>query len=399
MGDLKERMQKVLSPVLGLYFSDFEIKSAKGCYLTGNDGKQYLDFSSGIATTVTGHCHPKVVRAACDQINKLIHICIGVALYEPYIKLGEEIRNISPVPNAQLFCCQSGSEAVEAAIKLAKYATKRPGIIAFHGAFHGRTMGGLSLTTSKMKYREGYEPLLPECYIAPYNLDSVEKLIKEHRIAAAIIEPIRGEGGYIETSGNFMAGLRILCNKHKVLLIVDEVQTGFGHTGKWFAVEHYRIVPDIITMAKGIASGFTLGGIIASVPLMKKWSPGSHGSTFGGNPVNCAAALATIEVIKEEGLLENAQKLGDYLKSGLLKLQLKYSKLIKEVRGKGLMLGVDFGDNTVVRKIMDDCLNNQLVLISTGGSGTVIRFVPPLIVTKEQIDCALTIFEKALSNV
>ncbi|MFH2034426.1 MAG: aminotransferase class III-fold pyridoxal phosphate-dependent enzyme [Candidatus Margulisiibacteriota bacterium] len=342
--DLLKRFKKVCPQVLGRYFEDFGIKSGSGCYVYGTDDKTYLDLSSGIATCVTGHCHPEVVDAASEQVNKLIHICIGVALYEPYVKLAEEIRKIVPIRNAQSFLCQSGSEAVEAAVKLAKYATRRPGVIAFKGGFHGRTLGALSLTTSKMKYRDGYEPLLQNSFIAPYDIKVVEGIIKANKgkIGAAIIEPMQGEGGYIEVPRRFMKDLRRVCNKNKMLLIVDEVQTGFGHTGKWFAIEHYGVKPDIMTLAKGIASGFTLGACVASEDLMKKWSPGAHGGTYGGNPVNCAAAIATINVIKKEKLVQNARKLGDYLKKELLKLKQQFP-IIKDVRGKGLMLGVDLG--------------------------------------------------------
>lgn len=384
--------------MLGRYFEDFTVVSGKGCYLTGVDGKQYLDFSSGIATVSTGHCHPKVVKTATEQLKKLIHICIGVALYEPYIKLGEELKKIAPFPQAKLFCCQSGSEAVEAAIKLAKYAQKKPGIIAFEGAFHGRTLGALSVTTSKMKYRDGYEPLLPEVYISPFDLGRVEELFKTKSIAGVIVEPILGEGGYKMVPIDFMKGLRKLCDQYSVLLILDEIQTGIGRTGKWFAAEHFGITPDIVTLAKGIASGFPLGACLAKGEIMDKWSPGAHGSTFGGNPVSCAAAVATIQVIQEKKLIEKSAKLGKYLVKKLKELQKKYP-VIKDVRGLGLMVGVDFGDSDFVKKTINYCLKKQLVLISTGADGTVIRFIPPLIVKKAEIDQALGIFEEALLNV
>ncbi|OGC36994.1 hypothetical protein A3J90_07455 [candidate division WOR-1 bacterium RIFOXYC2_FULL_37_10] len=392
-----EQFKEYTSPVLGRYFEDFEVASGKGCYLYGTDGKEYLDFASGIATCSTGHCHPKVVKAAIEQTKKLIHTCIGIALYEPYGSLGKEIRSISPIPNSQIFACQSGTEAVESALKLVKYATKKPGIIAFEGSFHGRTLGALSVTTSKMKYRDGYEPLLPEVYISPLDLSSVEKIIKEHQIGGIIFEPVMGEGGYKVISPIFLQGLRKLCDNNDVLLIADEVQSGVGRCGKWFAFEHAGIVPDVITLAKGIASGFPLGLCVAGRELMAKWSKGAHGSTFGGNPVSCSAAIATINVIKEKSLLEQTEKLGNYLIKQLKKLQKKYSQ-IKEVRGLGLMVGVDFCDNAIVKKIMNFCLENGLVLISTGGDGTVIRFVPPLIVKKPQIDKALEIFEEALTK-
>ncbi|MDI6731165.1 MAG: aminotransferase class III-fold pyridoxal phosphate-dependent enzyme [Candidatus Margulisbacteria bacterium] len=396
--NLAERGKKVVSPVLGRYFPEFEIEKSKGCHLFGTDGKKYLDFSSGIAACSTGYAHPKIVAAAAKQLRKLIHICIGIANYEPYIVLAEKLSKVVPIKSAQFFFCQSGSEAVEAAIKLAKYAQKKPGIVALRGAFHGRTLGALSVTTSKMKYRDGYEPLLPEVYIVEPVLDEIEKIFASKSIAAIIIELIFGEGGYITLHQEFVQKLRVLCGQYNVLLIVDEVQTGFGRSGKWFACEHYNLVPAILCLAKGMASGFPLGGIAAGAELMTKWPPGAHGSTFGGNPVCCAAGIATVEVIQKEKLVQNSVKLGAYLKKKLSALQTKYSQLIKEVRGKGLMLGVDFQDADKVKKIMNYCLAHGLVLISTGGDGTVIRFIPPLIVTKKQIDAGLKIFEAALNN-
>jgi len=401
MKNLKKRGSLVLSPVLGKYFDDFEIKGGKGGYLIGLDGQKYLDFATGIACCIIGHCHPKVSAAIAKQAKNLLHTCIGVAYYEPYVKLAEELHKIAPMNNAQAFLCQSGSEAVEASLKLAKYATKKPGLIAFQGGFHGRTMGALSLTTSKMKYRDGYEPLLSNVYIAPLDLKVVEGLIAGHadQIGGIIIEPIMGEGGYIVVSADFLQGLRSLCDKYNVLLIFDEVQTGIGHTGQWFASQHAGVEPDIVAIAKGIASGLPLGVCLAKAEVMAKWSPGAHGSTFGGNPVCCAAAIATINVIKQEKLLANTVKQGNYLKKKLTELRTQHSELIKDVRGLGLMLGVDFGDSAVVKKIINYCLDHQLILISTGGDGTVIRFIPPLNVTKQQIDQALKVFAAALANV
>jgi len=394
---LARRGKKVMSPVLGKYFADFEIDRGKGCYLYGRDGKKYLDFSAGIAVCSTGHAHPKVVAAAAKQLKKLIHICIGVAYYEPYVELAEKLSKIVPIKNAQFFLCQSGSEAAEAAIKLAKYTTKKPGIIGIKGCFHGRTLGALSVTTSKMKYQDGYKPLVPNVYIAQPNLKSVEKILKSKKVAAVITEPILGEGGYVPLPARFIKGLRKLCSKYGALYILDEIQTGIGRSGKWFVADHLGIKPDILCMAKGIASGFPLGAIAATAKIMAKWSPGSHGGTFGGNPVCCAAAIATIDTIKKEKLVQNAKKQGAYLKTKLLQLQKKYP-IIKNVRGIGLLIGVDFGDNAVVKNIMNYCLKNKLVLIPTGADGTVIRFIPPLIVKKKEIDQSLKVFEKSLKN-
>jgi 4-aminobutyrate aminotransferase len=401
MKNLKARAQAAVSPVLGMYFNDFEVARGKGARLYDLKGGKFLDFSTGIACAVTGHCHPKVVAAIKNQAEKLLHICIGVAYYEPYVKLAEELNKIAPMKNAQSFFCQSGTEAVEAALKLAKYATKKPGIIAFQGGFHGRTLGSLSVTTSKMKYRDGYEPLLPEVYVAPLDLKVVAGLIASHRdqIGGMIIEPMLGEGGYIEIAPEFLQELRRLCDENNILLIFDEVQTGMGHTGKWFACEHAGVIPDIVAISKGIASGLPLGACVAKTGVMAKWSPGAHGGTFGGNPVCCAAAIATINVIKQEKLLANANKLGTYLKKNLSQLQTQYSELIKDVRGRGLMIGVDFGASEPVKKIINFCLEKKLVLISTGGDGTVIRFIPALNIKKTEIDEALNIFSQALANV
>lgn len=400
MKNLKRRAHSVVSPVLGMYFDDFEIRGGKGGYLLGTDGKKYLDFATGIACCVTGHCHPKVVAAIKKQAQNLLHVCIGVAYYEPYVQLAEEIQKIAPMKKAQVFLCQSGTEAIEAAVKLAKYTTKKPGIVAFQGGFHGRTLGALSITTSKMKYRDGYEPLLPEVYIAPIDIRVVKGLLEKegNKIGGIVIEPMQGEGGYVMIEPSFLKELRRLCDKHGALLIIDEVQTGMGHTGKWFACQHAGIEPDVITLAKGIASGLPLGACVAKGEVMAKWSPGAHGSTFGGNPVNCAAAIATIKAIKEENMLGNADKLGAYLKKELLKLQKDFT-FIKQVRGMGLMLGVDFGDSDIVKKLINSCLQKGLLLISTGGSGTVIRFIPPLNVTKKQIELAIAVFRSALENV
>lgn len=401
MATLKERGLKVLSPVLGKYYDDFEIYGGSGSELLGLDGKRYLDFASGIACTVTGHCHPKVSAAIKKQADKLLHVCLGVAYYEPYVALAEELQQISPIKNTQVFLCQSGSEAVEASIKLAKYASKKPGVIAFQGGFHGRTLGALSITTSKMKYREGYEPLLGEVYIAPFDLRVVEGLLKskKNKIGGIIIEPILGEGGYRVVAKDFLRGLRKLATKYGAYLIFDEVQTGMGHTGKWFACQHAGVIPDIIASAKGLASGLPLGACLASAEVMAKWSPGAHGSTFGGNPVSCAAALATIEAIKKEKMLANATKLGAYLKKELIKLQVQYPKLIQDVRGIGLMIGVDFGASEPIKQIIKHCLSKGLVLIPTGADGTVIRFIPALNISRGQVDKALAIFANALKNV
>ncbi|OGC08436.1 hypothetical protein A3F86_03365, partial [candidate division WOR-1 bacterium RIFCSPLOWO2_12_FULL_45_9] len=350
MKKLYERGKLVVSPVLSRYFPEFEVKKGSGCYLFGTDNKKYLDFSAGIAVCSTGHCHARVVAAAKKQLGNLIHICIGVANYDSYITLAEKLNKIVPIKNAQFFFCQSGSEAVEAAIKLARYSTKKPGLVALKGSFHGRTFGALSLTTSKMKYRDGYEPLVPNVYIAEPDLTVIEGILKNNEIAGLIFEPILGEGGYVPYPPEFILGLRQLTEKYGVLLIADEIQSGMGRTGKWFVLEHFDVTPDILCISKALASGFPLGAIAASAELMSRWSPGSHGGTFGGNPVCCAAAIATVDVMQKEKLLQNARQLGSYSKKKLAQLQKKHP-IIKDIRGLGLMIGIDFKDSAAARKI------------------------------------------------
>jgi 4-aminobutyrate aminotransferase len=397
---LEKRASKVLSPALA-HYTNLEVEKGRGAYLISKTGKKYLDFACGIAVTNLGHCPPKVVAAAMKQAENLIHACAGIVYYEANVLLAEKLAKVCPAGLNMSFFCQSGAEAIEGAIKLAKYVTNKQGIIAFDGSFHGRTLGALSVTTSKQKYRDRYEPLLPNVFIAPYakenSITEVEKIIKSNQIAGILVEPIQGEGGYIVPQKEFLSGLRDLCNKYELFLMFDEVQTGFGRTGKMFASEHFNVYPDIMAVAKSIASGFPLGAVIAKDSIMKQWSPGSHGSTFSGNPVSCAAALATIDIIEKEKLAENASKMGNYLRSKLDKLKLTYPAII-DVRGLGLMIGVEFKDGNTVKQIMENCLKGGLILISCGARDQVIRLIPPLIVTKEQIDSAINIFEESLKS-
>jgi predicted acetylornithine/succinylornithine family transaminase len=397
---LVERAAKVLTPAL-FHYTTIEIEKGRGAYLISYDGKKYLDFACGIAVTNIGHCHPKVIAAAVTQMEKLIHACAGIVYYEPNIALAEKLASIAPADLNMTFFCQSGTEATEGAIKLAKYVKNMPGIICFQGSFHGRTLGALSVTTSKQKYRDHYEPLLPNVFVAPYNsehsLPEVEKILKKEKISGIIVEPVQGEGGYIVPSKEFLSGLRALCNKYEAFLIYDEVQTGFGRTGKMFASEHFGVYPDIMAVAKAIGSGLPLGAVIAKDSIMKQWSPGTHGGTMSGNPVTCAAALATINVIENEKLLDNCVKMGSYLKGRLETLKKKYASIV-DVRGLGLMLAVELNDAETVKKMLSKCAENGLILISCGTRDQVIRIIPPLIITKEQIDAAINIFEGALNQ-
>lgn len=398
--DLVSRASKVLSPAMA-HYTTLNVEKGRGAYLITYDGKKYLDFACGMAVTSLGHCHPKVVAAAVKQCETLIHANAGIVYYEANIRLAEKLAQVCPGGLSMTFFCQSGAEAIEGALKAAKYVKNKPGIIAFQGGFHGRTLGALSVTTSKQKFRDRYEPLLPEVFIAPYSspasLGEVEKFLKNQRIAGILVEPVQGEGGYIVPQKDFLIGLRSLCNKYDALLIFDEVQTGFGRTGKLFASQNFEVYPDIMAVAKSIASGFPLGAVIGREPVMKAWAPGSHGSTMSGNPVSCAAGLATLDIIEKEGLVENAAKMGAYLRSKLAKIK-EDNPAIVDVRGLGLMIGVEFKDAEAVTKVREHCLSKQLILVSCGTRDQVIRFIPPLIVTKEQIDTASNTFEEAVKS-
>ncbi|MCP4050590.1 MAG: aminotransferase class III-fold pyridoxal phosphate-dependent enzyme [bacterium] len=421
---LNERGKDVLSPVLGRYFTEFEVSSGKGCYLYGRDGKKYLDFASGIGVTSTGHCHPEVVNAIKKQAEELIHTCIGIAFYEPPVILGEKLQELLPSKNYSFFFNQSGSEAIEASIKLAKYITGKPHIIAFKGGFHGRSLGALSLTTSKDKYREGYTPLLeetsvsfpyPRCYRCPWNkdpdscntycIDAFEKFIEpvSSKTAGIMIEPVLGEGGYVPAPEIFMRKLRRICDDKKILLILDEVQSGTGRTGKWFAFEHYNIEPDILAIAKGIASGMPLGVCAAKKELMAKWTPGAHGGTYGSNPVSTVAGIATLEVLKKH--IHNVQESGSYALD-VLRNNLKEHRFTGDIRGIGLMIAVEFVKDKdsrepyqdLVRTVMNECLSRGLVIISCGIEDNVIRIIPPLTIEKKELERGLDIFLAVLNE-
>ncbi|MDD4526561.1 MAG: aminotransferase class III-fold pyridoxal phosphate-dependent enzyme [Candidatus Margulisbacteria bacterium] len=415
MSILKDKAKKYISPVLGKYFPDFEVISGEGIYLYDSDGKRYIDFTCGIGVTNTGHCHPTVVKAITKQASQLIHICAGIAHYEPHIKLAERLVNILPFKEASVVFSQSGSEAIEASLKLARYVTKKKKLVAFTHSFHGRTLGALSVTY-KEKYKKGYEGWLIDDVIRldyPYYfhhntmeyhdyvfqcIANFKKAILENNdIAAVIIEPILGEGGYVPAPVEFIQELRKFTEEQGILLIFDEVQSGFGRTGTMFAMEHYDVVPDIVALAKGIASGMPLGACVAKKELMDQWTTSAHGGTYIGNPVSCAASLATISVIEEEGLLENAYEIGKFITSLLHEAQKKLP-VIGDVRGVGLMIGVEFIDPVtkepspeIVKKIKIKALEKGLVIISCGDSDQCLRLIPALIITKAQAKEAIDI--------
>jgi 4-aminobutyrate aminotransferase len=425
---LVETMPHLLAPSLARDWPNLPVSRAEGMYLIGVDGRRYLDFTAGIAVMNVGHCHPRVVEAAQAQTAMMIHSAVGITQTEPLLRLADELVKILPSGLDNFFFSNSGAEAIEGALKLARYATGRPGFIAFWGGFHGRTLATAALTTSKGKYRHGYEPLLPGvyfshfpyCYRCPVNrrpdtcalecMDNLDTLfsraIAPTDVAAFIVEPIQGEGGFITPPAEFLRRLRRIADEHGILLIFDEIQTGFGRTGQMFAAQTFGVTPDIMAIAKAIASGFPLSAVVAGRDLMKKWKPGAHSTTFGGNPVACAAAVATLEVIREENLLDNCRRMGDRLRAGLHRLQAKYP-LIGEVRGVGLMQALEFvqpdaartPNPAAVTRLLDECLQRGLLLYLAGLHNHVIRLFPPLIVTEAQIDEALHILDDSLAVV
>ena len=419
---MSEELISHLSPVWP-HYTPIVASHGEGSYVYDQNGSEYLDFTCGIGVTNTGHCHPRVVEAVREQAGKLLHGQINLVVHQPILDLIAELRTIVPPGMDGFYFSNSGAEAVEGAIKLARQATGRTNVIVFQGSFHGRTVGTMSLTTSKTIYRAGYQPLMPGVYVAPYPyafrygwdeertsqwcLDELEFLLASqtapHETAALLIEPVLGEGGYVVPPASFMQGIRRICDQHGILLICDEVQSGFGRTGKWFAFEHLQIEPDIIVIAKGLASGLPLSGVISSLELMKRWEPGSHGGTFGGNAVACAAAAVTIRVIREEGLLENTQMMGTQLMTGLRNLQEEH-QVLGDIRGLGLMIGSEFRtpdnkpDKYSAKAVIQDCLESGLLLLTCGTLDNTVRWIPPLIVSEAQVGKALGIFDQALGR-
>ena len=376
------------------------VASGRGAMVEDVDGNRFLDFMAGIAVASTGHSHPKVVAAIKDAADKFLHICGGDFYYEPLAALAERLAALAPGRDAKrVFLTNSGTEAVEGALKLARHSTRRAAIIAFEGSFHGRTYGSLSLTASKSVQRGGFGPFLPEVYHAPYgDADYIEQRLFAKRldpkdVACIVVEPIQGEGGYIVPPTGFLPALRALCDKHGILLIMDEVQSGIGRTGKFFACEHDNVVPDITLAAKGLASGMPLGAIIARADIMK-WQPGAHGSTFGGNPVCCAAALATLDLV-EGGLMKNAATVGATLMDASQKLAKKH-KHITGVRGRGLMMGIELDDPALVKRVVLGAFKKGVLLLGAGKS--TIRFAPPLVIDDEDVRIATSMVDEMLSD-
>ena len=421
MTDVIEKARSLITPAL-LFHTDIVADRAEGIYVYATDGKRYMDFSSGLAVLNVGHCHPSVVRAIEEQAHRLIHSgCIFH--YSALVELAERLKEITPRSIDMFFFSNSGAEAVEGAIKLARYATQRQAIIAFVGGFHGRTFGAVSLTTSSARYRRNYHPLLPSVFHAPYpycyrcpmgrragdcSLECLsyvewmfEHIVTPEEVACVIIEPVLGEGGYVVPPQEYMAGLREITEKQEILFISDEVQTGFGRTGSWFASQHFGIEPDIIVLAKAIAGGLPLSAVGGRKELMERWKPGAHGTTFGGNPVSARASLEVINIIEKEGLLENVRTVGEYALEELGRLKSRYP-CIGDVRGLGFMLGIEFvradgsPDPDLLERVMDGCIERGLIIVECGTHKNIARLMPPLMTSREEMQQAISILEEAI---
>jgi 4-aminobutyrate aminotransferase len=396
----------------------------EGVVLYDEDDRRYLDFTAGIGVTSTGHCHPRVVEAAQRQVGTLIHGQYTTVMHRPLLTLVEKMGEVLPSGLDRMFFANSGSEGVEAALRLSRQATGRPNIVVFHGGFHGRTVAAASLTTSGTKFRSGFSPLMAGVHVAPFpdpthygwpveqatdfalaQLDYIlQTLTTPADTAAFFVEPVLGEGGYVPANERFFAGLRERADKYGILLVVDEVQTGFGRTGKFWGGEHFDARADILITAKGLASGFPLSGIAASSDLMAKAWPGSQGGTYGANAVACAAAVATIDVIRDEGLVDNSAQRGAQLKEALQLVADKHDA-ITDVRGLGLMIGNEFRDAdgkpdpAMATAAQQEAARRGLLLLTCGAWGQVVRFIPALVVSEDQVDEAAGIWADAVGSV
>jgi 4-aminobutyrate aminotransferase len=415
-----------LTPVLGRYF-ERSWSHGEGHRLFDTNGRAYLDFANGIAVTALGHRHPRVTAAIHEQVDRLIGPTGAIGYAEPVVRLATLLSETLPDPIDSLMFLNSGSEAIDGALKLARRVTGRLGVVAFRGGFHGRTFGATSITTSNLNYRTGYEPLLPGVYFAPYPaaypdfdgdaerasaaaLDVLrslfETVIAPSRVASIVIEPVLGEGGYQAAAASFLRALRAICDEHGILLIADEVQTGYGRTGRMWGFEEAGIVPDVVVIAKAIANGLPLSAIATSRARMEQWGRSAHGSTYGGNPVACAAAVAVLETIADEHLIQNAAARGAELQAGLDRLAAEESR-IGDIRGRGLMIGVEFvvdresrtPDGALAKAVIARAADLGLLVLTCGMSGQVVRFIPPLDATAAEISEAVEIFGEAVASV
>jgi 4-aminobutyrate aminotransferase len=421
-----ERDEAVISPSFGRAYP-LVIERGEGNIVIDVDGNEFIDMNAGLAVCSVGHSHPKVVKAIKDQAEKFIHYSYTDFFYDDYVDLGEKLHDLVPGDHRKkFFYGNSGAESIEAAMKVARWHTGRQGYLAYIGSFHGRTLGAVSLTASKPYQRARFAPLIPGvehifypyCYRCPFKLEYpscgyacvdyideylFHRYVPPEEVAMLIAEPIQGEGGYVVPPDGYFKRLKKLLDKYGILFASDEVQAGVGRTGKWFGIEHFGVVPDIVCMAKGIAAGMPLG-VMASRADIQDWKPGSHASTFGGNPVSCAAALAVLDIIKTENLLENAQKQGKLIKDRLNEMKDRHP-MIGDVRGKGLMVGVELVKDKVTKEyaqketgdVMMECFRNGLAIVNCGVS--VIRWMPPLTITGDLVESALEIFERSLTKI
>jgi 4-aminobutyrate aminotransferase len=423
MANEAEFSTELLSPVW-THLTDIQPVKGEGIYLYDSSGNRYTDFTSGIGVINTGHCHPRVVQAIQKQANHLLFGQMNCVIPPDSIKLAEKLNEVTPGHLNSFFFANSGAEAIEGSVKLAKAATGRQNIIVFQGSFHGRTHLAMAMTTSKTAYRHKYQPLPSGVFVAPFpytfycgwdekaTIDYCKKQLDlllcgqtaPDETAAIIIEPVLGEGGYVPAPAGFLLHLREICDEHGILLILDEIQSGFGRTGKLFCFEHSGVKPDVLVMAKGLGSGLPISAIASSREIMDKWTAGTHGGTYGGgSTIASAAACATIDVIKEEGLAENSAIRGRQLMEGLNKLQARFP-VIGDVRGHGLMVATEFSHDdgspnaAHASKVLKSCINKNLLLLNCGSYKNVIRWIPPLIVTDKQIEESLSIFESALAE-
>lgn len=421
MSDHLTRHSNIIAPVIA-FDTTIVAAKAEGLWVTDRDGGRWADFASGTAVTNLGHNHPAVVRAAHDQIDKLMHSgCI--VHYDSLVEAAERLAAVTPDGIEKFGFANSGAEAVEAAVKLARYHTGRQGVVTFRGGFHGRTMGAVSYTTSNAKYRTGYHPMLASTFVAPFphpyrwgmsedeavarSLDELNLLFKHvvtpDNIAAMLVEPQQGEGGYYPAPAPFLEALRSLCDEHGMMLLFDEIQTGFGRTAEWFATEHFSVTPDVIALGKGIANGLPLSAYGASAEVIDGWPVGAHGTTFGGNPVSCAASVAVLDTMGE--LLPHARELSKRAFDSFAGLQERHPT-IGDVRGLGLMIGVELVSDRRTRTQSKDaflhvqqyCFERELIIIECGPDGNVIRFIPSLVTTMEELDWAIDLVDQGLDD-
>lgn len=424
MKSMYDRCMAVM-PQVAARATKLGVVDSEGCYLYTEDGRKVLDLASGVAVNNLGAKNPRVVEAIKKQLDTMIHVGHNVVYNMSYVELAEKLVELTG-GDTKVYFSNSGAEANEGAIKLAKYVTGRPGVISFKNSFHGRTIGCVSVTGSSSAYRKYYEPLLPSVYWADYancyrcpfvrekgkcameclsQFDTIfGKLIDPECVAAIIVEPVQGEGGYIVPEKAFLEGLRKICDKHGIMLIFDEVQTGIGRTGELYAYQTFGVKPDILTSAKALGGGIPLSAVIAKKEIMDKWPAGAHGGTFGGNPLACAAALETLRIIDEDGLLDNCKKMGSYFKTRLMELKDKYPNVIGDVRGVGLMIAMEIVDEDgkpdakMTAEIKEKALDRDVLLLTCGSDHNVVRFIAPLIITEKEIDIVIDVIDDILGG-